>query len=65
MTQNENLRHFFASTFKVEESKVFLDYHFVPYFKRYGPFLNLTIFGHLVKIAQIQKGPYLFENDSK
>ena len=53
-----------SSIFKVDESKVLLDFHFESYSKRYGPFLNLAIFCYLAKIAKIKKGPYLFEYDS-
>ena len=56
---------FISSTFKVEESKVLLEFHFESYLKRHGPFENLAIFRYLAKIVKIQKGPYLFEYDSK
>ena len=37
-----------TSTLKAEESKVFLDFHFESYSKRYGPFFkfgNFSLFG--------------------
>ena len=43
-SNKKNKPTFISSTFKVEEIKVVLNFHFESYSKRYGPFLIFTIF---------------------